>query len=238
MNDLISVLLPVGKNRVFLPQALASFKKQSCKNFEVIIEDDEKDEGIAVVLMRAAKRAKGTFLARMDADDICEPKRFERQAEYLQTHLKTMVIGTWATLIDESGKNLGVQKTPVSWEEIKKTIFYKNPLIHPSWMMRRVWFEKVGGYNASYRYSQDWELLLRTVFKYRIENIPEALLKLRIHRHSSSFSSNKKQLLYGMRAQIESLKRGDVPLVNSAVLVPKLVSLCIPSSIKYWYRKS
>lgn len=231
-NPLISVLLPVGKNTNYLSEAIESIKNQSFRNFELLVEEDH-GEGITKLLIRIAKKARGEFLARMDADDVCSTHRFQVQIEYLRSHPKTQLVGSWAEFIDEEGKRVGLRKTPAEWNEIKRSIFLKNPLIHPTWMMRRSWYERVGGYNPIYRFSQDWELLLRTVWTSRVENIPEPLFRYRVHKQSSSFSSNKAQLYYGLKAQLATLARGDVPCWKGVFLLPKLGSFLVPSSVKY-----
>lgn len=232
----VSVLLPVGNDKRYLKHAIDSIERQSYKNIELLIGEDQERGGISKILNKLAATAKGKYLARMDADDISEPDRIDKQVKYLETHPQAVVVGSWATLIGESGKKIGVQKMPVSWEEIKREVFNRNPLIHPSWMMRRDWFERIGGYNPSFRYSQDWELLLRRVWRDRIENIPQPLVRLRIHPDSSSFKANKSQLLFGLRAQTGAMLRGDVPLWQGLWLFPKLLSFIIPSKIKFVYR--
>lgn len=230
---MVSVLLPYRKKDVFFALALASLEKQTYSRIEILTLEDTKEEGITVLLNRLAHRARGEFLARMDADDISEPDRIEKQVGFLTTHSDVMLVGTWATLIDESGRKIGIQRMPVSWGEIKKQAFSRNPLIHPSWMMRREWYEKIGGYNSSYCFSQDWELILRRVWYDRIENIPEALIRLRIHRTSSSFSSNKEQLYFGLKARFGALARKEVPIWKGVHLFPKIFSFFIPTSIKF-----
>lgn len=90
-HPLISVLLPIGKDKRFLPQALDSLRNQMFQDFELLIGEDD-GRGITKVLMELAKKARGEFLARMDADDICLPKRFEVQTEYLRSHPDTQLI--------------------------------------------------------------------------------------------------------------------------------------------------
>lgn len=126
---------------------------------------------------------------------------------------------------------------PVDWEEIKKEAFHRNPLIHPSWMMRKSWFELVGGYDPSFLASQDWELLLRRVWKDRIENIPEVLIKLRIHSGSVSFSQNRLQVYSGLKARLSAILRGDVQWYKAIYLIPSSLALIIPSKIKLFFRK-
>ena len=119
---LVSVLLPIGKDKRFLKEALESVRNQTFKNFEILMQEDD-GRGITQVLIDLAKKAKGEFLARMDADDVSEPNRLEKQINYLRLHTDVMMVGTWATLIDEDGKKIGHQKMPENWAEIKRKFF-------------------------------------------------------------------------------------------------------------------
>ena len=173
----------------------------------------------------------------MDADDMSEPNRFQKQVEFLQRHPEVQLVGTAATLIDEQGEMIGVQDMPTTWSEIKRTAFLKNPLIHPSWMMRKAWYERIGGYDRSFLFSQDWELILRRVWTDEIENLPDRLLRLRIHHGSLSFQENRQQVLFGIRARLEVIRRSNVPVWYAGLLLPSLVSLAFPSSLKFMLRK-
>ena len=236
-NPTVSVLLPVGKDKRFLNQALESIRSQTFKDFELLSQEDD-GRGITRVLNDLAKKAKGEFLARMDTDDICLPNRFKAQVEYLLSHPDVQLVGSCADLIDEKGNKIGVQKMPTSWEEIKEDAFYRNPLIHPSWMMRKSWFEKMNGYNPSFAATQDWELILRTVWKDRVENIPEPLIKLRIHSGSVSFTQNRVQVFNGLKARLSAILRGDVECYKAIYLMPSIVFLLIPPEFKLFFRKT
>ena len=236
-NPIVSVLLPIGKHRRFLKEALGSIRNQSLKNYELLIQEDDS-RGMTKVLIELGKKAKGKFLARMDADDICDPERLEIQVNYLKKRPDVKIVGSWATLIDESGNQIGLQKMPVSWEDIKEQAFYRNPLIHPSWMMRRSWFEKIGGYNSAFKTSQDWELILRSVWQDKMRNIPKPLIKMRIHSGSVSFSKNRLQVYYGLKARLSAILRGDVEWYKAIYLMPSIMFLIIPIKAKLFFRKT
>src|SRR3989338_2208200 len=235
-KPLVSVLMPYRKKDAFFASALESVESQTYSRIEILTEEDRGGEGITILLNRLTKQAKGEFLARMDADDISEPDRIEKQVGFLTGHPDVMLVGTWAALIDESGKKIGLQKMPVSWDEIREQAFFRNPLIHPSWMMRRKWFLDAGGYDEEFRYSQDWEFVFCRGLIDRMANIPEPLIKLRIHPKSSSFSANKLQLYFGVKARWLALRRGSVPMWKIIFLIPKLLSFFIPVRLKYLTR--
>ncbi len=236
-NPLVSVLMPYRKKDAFFDLALKSLEKQSYSRIEILTEEDRNGEGIAILLNRLAKRAKGEFLARMDADDVSEPDRIEKQVKYLNSHPETVLVGSWATLIDESGRKIGLQKMPVSWGEIKQQAFFRNPLIHPSWMMRRKWFEKNCGYDEAFPIAQDWELVSRRVWAERMENIPETLVRLRIHSDSTSFISNSEQVKANFKIRWNMIKNGDVSRRRVAALALMPLSLLLPAKYKYFFLK-
>ena len=103
-------------------------------------------------------------------------------------------------------------------------------------MMRKSWFEKIGGYNSSFAVTQDWELVLRTVWKERIENIPEPLIKLRINSGSVSFTNNRTQVYFGLKARLNTVFRGDVPWHKAIYLIPSILGLLIPPKLKLFVR--
>ena len=105
-------------------------------------------------------------------------------------------------------------------------------------MMRRSWFERIGGYNSSYKYSQDWEFLLRNVWKEKIENIPASLIKLRIHQGSVSFSNNRSQVYFALKSRFEAMIRGDVPWHKIIYLFPSALALIIPVKLKFFVRNN
>lgn len=235
-NPIISVLMPVGNDQRFLKEAVGSIREQTFQSYEILLGEN-KEGTITKTLNSLAKKAKGEFLARMDTDDISEPDRFRKQVAFLRKHPNVQLVGTSASLINEKGETIGVQDMMTTWAEIKRTAFFKNPLIHPSWMMRKEWFEKVGGYNENFLFAQDWELLLRSVWKDGVANLPGRLLRLRIHKDSLSFRKNRQQVFYGLRARYESLRRGDVPFWKGLYLISNLFSLVIPTAFKFQYRK-
>src|SRR3990167_10971452 len=107
MKPKISVIMSVYNGMPFLKEAVASILKQTYRNFEFIIVDDgSRDKsweylkslkdtrikllkngrnlGLAASLNKALKKAKGDFIARMDADDVSFPQRLETQIKFLE----------------------------------------------------------------------------------------------------------------------------------------------------------
>lgn len=227
----ISVVMSVYNGEKYLREAVESVLNQSFKDFEFIIINDgssdksleilkefqQKDERIKLVsrenkgliysLNEGVKMAQGEYIARMDVDDVSVPNRLEKQLKYAQDNDLAMC-GTWAEGIDSLGnkvKNMDYPPTNISY--IRKDIFLHNPFIHPSVMFRKDIFEKVGGYKDFYKYIEDYELWTRIVFKYKTGNIPEVLLKYRLHEDQITRKKRLTMLLKGIMIRVLCLIR-------------------------------
>ena len=186
-NIEISILMSVYNqtNHKTLEQAIASMLNQTVSNFEFLIYDDgscekemiflqelakkdsrirllrgEKNKGLAYGLNQCLKQAKGTYVARMDADDISAPERLQVQKEFLDVHLEYAFVGTNALLFDEQGvwgiRNMAKQPNA-------KDFLKYSPYIHPSVMFRKKILEEVNGYQVSKDTlrCEDYELFMR-----------------------------------------------------------------------------
>jgi len=80
-----------------------------------------------------AASASGEFLARMDADDICHPARFERQLAFLRTHCDIVAVGSCAMRIDPEGLPINKLKVKVNDQHIQVDLLKGGfAIIHPS----------------------------------------------------------------------------------------------------------
>lgn len=144
----ISVVLPVHNNAYFLPECLDSLLTQSYEEIEIIaIDDFSRDDsyrvlkafrqidkrlrvyrnvkhyGQAMTLNRAIRRAKGQYVAFMDADDILYKDRLKKQLTFLENNPKVVAVGTQCTFISGQGKRLSKSAYPQDAQHI-----YNKPL--------------------------------------------------------------------------------------------------------------
>jgi glycosyltransferase involved in cell wall biosynthesis len=207
---LISVLLPAYNAERYIRQAIDSILAQTCGNFECIVIDDGSTDQTAGILNRYAAKdprvivksgpnqgvsnslntalqmARGEVIARMDADDICLPTRFEKQARFLSEHPDYVLVGSRCMLIDPDGFPI-CEKTDIALdhEEIDGLLLRMSwPLVHPAVMIRTQALRKIGGYNPQYKTNQDHDLFLRLAEIGRLANLPEVLLQYRQHFQS------------------------------------------------------
>lgn len=195
--------MPVYNAERFVKKAIESILNQTYADFEfIIINDGSTDEseeviknftdqrihlisqgnqGIVSALNTGLKIAQGTYIARMDADDISEPTRLEKQVLFMQTNPEIALCGTWAWTIDEHDTITGnYTYPPTNHTAIRKAIIRHSPFIHPSVMFTQKAIKVVGSYSLKYKHAEDYELWTRVVAKFKTANIPEYLLKYRI----------------------------------------------------------
>lgn len=200
----VSVLMCVHNDRKFLQQSLDSLVSQTFLSFECVIVDDASTDGSAALLRRYAmqdtrfkiitnsenqglgtslniglNQAKGDYVARMDADDIALPQRFEKQVEFLEANPDITVLGCAATIIDDLGATIGKREYHQSHRDIVSHL-WASPMLHPTVMMRRSALLDVGGY-PPLRRKQDYALWFKAAKAgWKFANLPERLLLYRV----------------------------------------------------------
>lgn len=124
------------------------------------------------------------YIARMDADDISMPGRFEKQMAFLANNPEIDVVGGAIEEIDENGNQRG--KTviyPKTSDECKAFFSKRNPHAHPAVLFRKSFFEKLNGekYRPEYRQNQDTMLWYDGMMHgTQHANIPDVVLKFRM----------------------------------------------------------
>lgn len=156
----------------------------SAKDKRVKIVHNEKNLGLPCSLNRALSFVHGKYVARMDADDISLPNRFNLQYEFLEKNVDYGICGTYARFIDEHtkiGRRIRLGRTN---EELKAKLLFYSPFMHPSIMARSNLICRLR-YDENYRVAQDVELWLRMSKETKFYNIPKILLYYRVHQENS-----------------------------------------------------
>ena len=232
----VSVIMSVYNGEAYLDASIRSILSQTFTDFEFIIVDDgsvdntlkiitrhaendrrivlssRENKGLIASLNEAAELSSGDFLARMDADDIAFPNRFEQQIEAFERNGNCIALGTFANEINADGKDIGkILSGPVGSEEIRRAVQDGQPLvIHPTLMMKRSSFCTIGGYREHFKHAEDKDLLYRLVELGEVDNLPVPLLQYRVHgKNISVVHGNYQEMLGALISEIHTIRANE-----------------------------
>lgn len=160
-----------------------AYEKSDPERFIVIRND--KNEGLNATLNKCLKIARGEYIARMDGDDLCDPRRLEKEIDILNNHSEYAIVSTHMTTFDEGGE-WGCIKT-LEYPQVKDFPTHVPMFCHAACMIRREAFWDVGGYTEDKRLLrvEDYHLWYKFYAKgYRGYNIQESLYKMRDDRNA------------------------------------------------------
>ena len=222
MNDqpTVSVLLPVYNAERYLREAVESVLAQTFTDFELLVVDDGSTDGSLAILREFERRdprvrvisrpntgyvvalnemlglAKGEFIARMDADDVCMPERFTQQLSWFSAHTDGVACGTWVLAVDAEGDPLTIWRGPEDHKSVDQAHLrgQGGTIIHPASMMRVAALRRLGGYRRELEPAEDLDLFLRLAEIGSIGNVPLVLLRYRHHLMSVSHTRSREQI--------------------------------------------
>jgi glycosyltransferase involved in cell wall biosynthesis len=257
---LVSVIMPVYNAGKFLVPAIESILKQTYRHFELIIVDDASTDGSKQIITRykkrhpkvihaiflkkhldkggdacaniAFRRARGSFIARMDADDISHPDRLEKQILYMQAHPDVLLLGAQARVIDSKGTIIGDKTVPTDYEHIYKSFLIFHPVIHPTVIVRRRLLPKRNYlYKIKYSANNDLYTFFELLNIGKFENMDEELLDYRVHMGNDSLTNPKERYFNTLNIRLRAITGGYVPTFSGilATLVQTILIALLPS---------
>lgn len=187
----VSVLLAVRDGAATLQSALASIRRQTLRELELVVVDDGSRDGSDELVARAARedsrivlhrqpprglacalnaglrRCRAALIARMDADDLAARDRLALQVDYLESHPEVAAVGGQIRIAPAWMVSEGMARYQ-AWQNAildpaahRRELFVESPLCHPSVMLRRTALEAVGGYREDEAWPEDYDLWLR-----------------------------------------------------------------------------
>lgn len=258
--------MPVYNAGDFLVEAIESILKQTYKNFElIIINDASTDESLKIInkfvkrypdkikLIKlsnnlnkggdacanlAIRKARGKYIAKMDADDIAHPQRLEKQVKFLEENKNIFLVGTNAYVINQKGKIVGEKKEPLTSYEIFKEYIYFNPIIHPTIMFRNKLKRDENFYKIKYPLGNDYYTFFTLQCKgYNFANLPEKLHYYRIYGENTSLKNIKLGLINNLKIKVNVISRYHYPLTLKAVMTNLayiLIGFLLPQKASYY----
>jgi glycosyltransferase involved in cell wall biosynthesis len=156
---------------------------------------------LAAALNAALNSARSNLVARMDADDTCEPERIAQQAEYMTSHPKVAALGSAWEQADSAGRVLATVRPPTDPRETRWRLLLGNPFAHGSMMLRRDAVLAMGGYHTAYERAQDYELWLRLSAISDVCALPRVLYRHH-SRGGTSYSASHLQAQLAARIMV------------------------------------
>ncbi len=211
MNPKISVVMSVYNGQDYLDEAIQSILNQTYKDFEFIIINDgstdksleiiekykQQDERIVLIsrenkgliasLNEGIEKARGKYIARMDADDISLSNRFEEQLKFMKDN-KLDMCGSWVETFDK--KNiLNIWEYPEVHCDIQFRSFFMCSFAHPSVIIKKNIFDELKYENETAEDYRLWCDILTN--KHKVGNIQKVLLKYRLHEKQLTQTKSK-----------------------------------------------
>ena len=207
MKPVLTVILPVLNGMPYLRAALASLEAQTLRDFEVVLWDNGSTDGtveeagqwipsrlpgrvvtgeplpLQQCLARMVQEAETPLVARMDADDISLPHRFEEQVRFLKEHPEVSLVGCQIECMDREGSLMPKESWanyPVTHQDLVTTLLFNCPFCHPSILFRAEAVRQIGNY-ATPAPVEDLDLYLRLTQTAIVANLPTVGLHYRIH---------------------------------------------------------
>lgn len=239
----VSVITAFKNAENYIEESVESILNQTLKNFELLLIDDgstdgtsskinkylndarvryfrnEKSLGKPANLNLGITQSRSEFIAIFDGDDISSPDRLQKQLDLLKSNTDIAAVGSYIEIINEAGEIIDKRTKPTDPDYVRKTILFYNPLLQPSVMIRKSVIEEIGLYNESYTFAQDIDMWYRLIFSgYNVTNIPEFLLKYRIHSNNVG-KNHKKVAKLGLKLKKENIKHFNIDLTINQMLM-------------------
>ncbi|MEC4819138.1 MAG: glycosyltransferase [Scytonema sp. PMC 1069.18] len=222
----VSVIIPAYNAMAYLPEAVESVLKQTFTDFEVLIVDDgssdgtvewasqiedsrvrlisQKNQGSSASRNQGIISSQGEYIALLDADDIWEPTKLEKQVRCLEADSSVGLVDSWTILIKQQGQSTG--RVIISYAEEddvwKQLVQFKTVCCCDSTpLIRRSCFETVGLFNRELPFLEDLDMWIRLASRYRFKVIKEPLVRYR--QHPGSKSTHCHETLEAFRTIIE-----------------------------------
>jgi len=217
MNNSISVIIPFFKRQAVFDETIQSVFKQTLQPDEIIVVDDasggiaidflkqyepritiiqlKKNVGVSEARNIGVKSAKSEYIAFLDSDDLWSTNKLEKQLDYMKNHESASLLHTGCTVFAENKKDITYNEKPLnlSFQDLVKN----SHVMMQSSIIKRSVFITLGGFDKSFRQTEDFEFSMRLIVNnYQIHFLPELLTFVR-HGTNDKLSTNWKGFLTG-----------------------------------------
>lgn len=241
-----TVLMPAYNAAPFLREAVDSVLAQSFTDFEFLIINDgstdetaailasytdprirvhhQENQGVIGALNKGLELARGQYIARFDADDVCYPQRLQRQYEYFRQHPDCVLLGSASDYIDEEGNEL-FEWQPVAYEHdaLAQAVRTTCPFDHPTVAYPREVALRLGGYPKGAIHFEDHLFWTRFFATGKTANLSEPLIKHRFNPQSVTIDEKWRGPVF-KEIKYRAIQEGNISEADAARLKQLLQS--------------
>jgi glycosyltransferase involved in cell wall biosynthesis len=243
-QPLVSIILPVYNAAQYIEEAINSCLTQSYKNLELIIINDSSTDDTPMIikkyindsrvilienevnlrlilsLNKGLALAKGKYIARMDADDICNVERLAKQVDFLESNPQTVLVGASYEVFGSKNR---IIKAPITDSGCRAALLTYSPFCHPLVMFRAEIVKSNNiNYSLDYLHAEDYKFFVELSKHGKVGNLDDVLLKYRYHSEQIS------QQFSGVQLNC----RKKIILENDGVFKEHLMASLFEKSIK------
>jgi len=269
----VSILIRACNVEKFLEEAVASVQVQDFKDWEMLILDDASDDATPMIAQRMASmdsrirhirqvsrqgraknandgitRARGTFIAILDGDDLwSDPQRLTRQVSLLRQIPQIMLVAGGVVTVDERNERILMEYShnELNSDQIRTRLLLDNPIPHSTAVYRRDAVIALDGYDERLSYTEDYDLWLRMGLSGKMWKLPGVMSRYRTHPGSITVRKRSLQIFEEMRLVfayrrnyphlIAALTSRLIPLLGS--MLPHALQHILKNIIRYHTRK-
>ncbi|MDX3895320.1 glycosyltransferase [Pusillimonas sp.] len=224
-SDFLCVLVPYFEAGDKLLVSLSSIEQGSLQPHIVLVDDGSKviparsmlekykghleitlielaeNRGIAVALNHGLDYAKDHWelIARLDCGDLCKSDRLRKQSNFLIEHPNCMMLGSWATFVDEKGDEVFLLQQPANHDSILKAMRINCAFTHPTIILRSCVVRELGSYPTNYAAAEDYAYFFAIVSRYSTANFSEPLVSCLVDPNGISSIKRRTQILSRIR---------------------------------------
>jgi len=247
----ISICMITYNREKYLKEAINSVLSQSFFNWELIIVDNGSEDD-SVKLIRsycnndsriklylnndnrisysrnlALGKCSGKYIAVLDSDDVWSNKnKLQEQFNFFESNPSYVLVGGQGVSINENGTEMYKMNRLLTDDNIRQKMLSFNSFIHSSVLFKKEMALECGGYNESINLGEDYDLWLKLGILGKIANLPQVLVKYRIH-----FGNLKKDLFGVYIGTLKIVMRYNRKYPNYFRNIIKLYCLALKSKI-------
>jgi glycosyltransferase involved in cell wall biosynthesis len=224
-SPVISVAMVVRNMERYVAESIESILSQTFADFEFNIVDFGSTDRSQAIVSRyqtedsrlklqvippcslpearnaSCSFARGRYIAVMDADDVALPDRLARQVGYLEQHSEIALLGGAIECTNPSGAPRFTRNFPLTDVEIRAALAHGTALHQTTVMMRRDVLDVAGGYRRAFALSEDYDLWLRVIEHFQVANLPEPVVRYRVHPGQVSVRRLRHEVMCWMAAR-------------------------------------